>query len=133
MSVKQGEVNQIKIGKYIIIDGEPCRVVSFTTAKTGKHGHAKANVIGIGLFDNQKRSLVAPTDAKIEFPMIERKAGQVLSIMGDTVQIMDLLSYETFETTLPDKEELEGNKDIIESAEVEYIQTLGRRKIMRVR
>jgi len=64
--------------------------------------------------------------------MIERKAGQVLSIMGDTVQIMDLLSYETFETILPGKEELEG-KDIIEGAEIEYIYTLGRRKIMRVR
>ncbi len=132
MSVRQGEVNQIKVGKYVIIDGEPCKVVSYTTAKTGKHGHAKANVVGIGLFDGQKRSFVAPTDAKVDFPMIERKAGQVLSIMGDTVQIMDLTTYETFETKMPSSDELEG-KELVEGVEVEYIETMGRKKIMRVR
>jgi len=132
MSTRTGEVNEIKVGKYVIIDGEPCKVVSYTTAKTGKHGHAKANVVGIGLFDGQKRSFVAPVDAKVEFPVIERKAGQVIAIMGDTVQIMDLTTYETFETKMPTKEELEG-KELVEGAEVEYIETMGRRKITRVR
>ncbi len=132
MSTRTGEVNEIKVGKYVIIDGEPCKVVSYTTAKTGKHGHAKANVVGIGLFDGQKRSFVAPVDAKVEFPVIERKAGQVIAIMGDTVQIMDLTTYETFETKMPSKEELEG-KELVEGAEVEYIETMGRRKITRVR
>lgn len=132
MSTRTGEVNEIKVGKYVVIDGEPCKVVSYTTAKTGKHGHAKANVVGIGLFDGQKRSFVAPVDAKVEFPVIEKKAGQVIAIMGDTVQIMDLTTYETFETKMPSKEELEG-KELVEGVEVEYIETMGRRKITRVR
>lgn len=133
MTVRQGEVNEIKVGRFVMIDDEPCRVVSYSTAKTGKHGHAKANVVGVGLFDGQKRSFSAPTDAKLNFPVIERKVGQVLSIMGDTAQIMDLDSYNTFETKLPGREELEGGKALVEGAEVEYMETMGRKKITRVR
>lgn len=115
-----------------MIDDEPCKVVSYSTSKTGKHGHAKANVVGIGLFDGQKRSFSAPTDSKVNFPIIERKAGQVLSIQGDIVQIMDLNSFETFESKVPTKEELEG-KPLVEGAEVEYMEALGKKKIVRVR
>jgi translation initiation factor 5A len=131
MSTRTGEVREIKVGKYVIIDGEPCRVVSYTTAKTGKHGHAKANVVGIGIFDGVKRTLVAPVDAKVEFPIIDKRIAQVLAIMGDTVQLMDMETYETFETSTPPKEELEG--ELREGAEVEYIVAMGRRKLTRVR
>ncbi|NOZ59910.1 MAG: translation initiation factor IF-5A [Euryarchaeota archaeon] len=131
MSTRTGEVREIKVGKYVVIDGEPCKVVSYTTAKTGKHGHAKANVVGIGIFDGVKRTLVAPVDAKVEFPIIDKRVAQVLAIMGDTVQLMDMETYETFETTVPPKEELEG--ELREGAEVEYIVAMGRRKLTRVR
>ncbi len=131
MSTRSGEVREIKVGKYVLIDGEPCKVVSYSTAKTGKHGHAKANVVGIGLFDGVKRTLVAPVDAKVEFPVIERRTGQVISIMGDTVQIMDLENYEMFETKMPGEGEIEG--ELSEGAEVEYIVAMGRRKLTRVR
>ncbi len=131
MSTRTGEVREIKVGKYVVIDGEPCKVVSYTTAKTGKHGHAKANVVGIGLFDGVKRTLVAPVDAKVEFPIIDKRVGQVLAIMGDTVQIMDLETYETFETTKPEPDEIEG--ELKEGVEVEYIVAMGKRKLTRVR
>ncbi|WP_457554498.1 translation initiation factor IF-5A [Candidatus Pyrohabitans sp.] len=131
MSTRTGEVREIKVGKYVVIDGEPCRVVSYTTAKTGKHGHAKANVVGIGIFDGVKRTLVAPVDAKVEFPIIDKRVAQVLAIMGDTVQLMDMETYETFETAVPPPDELEG--ELKEGAEVEYIVAMGRRKLTRVR
>jgi translation initiation factor 5A len=131
MSTRTGEVREIKVGKYVVIDGEPCKVVSYTTAKTGKHGHAKANVVGIGIFDGVKRTLVAPVDAKVEFPIIDKRVGQVLAIMGDTVQIMDMETYETFETKMPAPDDIEG--ELKEGVEVEYIVAMGRRKLTRVR
>jgi len=33
------EAGQIKKGGYICIKGRPCKVVSVSTSKTGKHGH----------------------------------------------------------------------------------------------
>ena len=35
------EAGQIRKGGYIVIKNRPCKVVSVSTSKTGKHGHAK--------------------------------------------------------------------------------------------
>jgi len=128
---KPVDVGSIKEGQYIIIDNEPCRVVECEKSKPGKHGSAKARIVAIGLFDNVKRSIVSPVDSKIEVPIIEKRSGQVVSITPTTVQLMDLETYEIFETTLPEEEDL---KNRLESGvEVEYWRVLGRVKIIRVK
>ncbi len=132
MTTKTVTLRELKEGHFIVIDGEPCRIVSISTSKTGKHGAAKARVEGIGILDGQKRSLVAPVDSKVEVPVILKKPAQVIAIMGDTVQLMDLETYETYELPKPSKEELEG-KELAEGMEVEVLETMGRRKITRIR
>jgi translation initiation factor 5A len=131
MTTKMAKAGSIKVGKFLMMDNEPCKVVSIETAKTGKHGHAKARIVGIGIFDGVKRNLVSPTHSDVEVPIIDRRAGQILAFMGDDVQIMDLNSYETFEIKKPAPDEIEGT--MVEGAEVEYIEALGRKKITRVR
>ena len=123
------EVGKLKEGRFVILDDEPCRIVGFTTSAPGKHGHAKAKIDAIGLFDGQKRSLVRPTSAKIEVPIIERGSAQILAIMANTAQLMDLSTYETFELPIPMM--LRG--DLREGVEVEYLRALGRRKIERIK
>ncbi len=132
MTTKTVTLRELKEGHFIVIDGEPCKIVSISTSKTGKHGAAKARVEGIGILDGQKRSLVAPVDSKVEVPVILKKPAQVIAIMGDTVQLMDLETYETYELPKPSKEELEG-KELAEGMEVEVLETMGRRKITRIR
>lgn len=39
--VKPTEAGSLKEGSYVIIDGEPCKVVEIEKSKTGKHGSAK--------------------------------------------------------------------------------------------
>ncbi len=129
MTREMTEVGKLKEGRFIIVDGEPCRIVGFSTSAPGKHGHAKAKIDAIGLFDSQKRSLIRPTSAKIDVPMIERGSAQVLAIVTDNVQLMDLLTYETFELPIP----IQLRGDVREGVEVEYIQALERRKIERVK
>ena len=80
----------MKTGSYILIEGEPCKIVQYDKSKPGKHGSAKARVVGVGLFDDVKRSIVSPVSANVEVPLIEKKNGQVLSISSDSIQIMDL-------------------------------------------
>ena len=108
------EVRMLKEGKYVIIDDEPCQIMSITTSKPGKHGAAKARLEGIGVFDSQKRTAVHPVTAKIYVPIIERKSGQVLALMDDTAQIMDLEDYSTIEIKIPPemKERIEPGKEI---------------------
>lgn len=126
-----GEVRNLKKGRYIIIDDEPCRISDMTTSSPGKHGSAKARIEAIGVFDKKKRSIIKPTGDKIDVPIIDKRSGMVTALMQDRVQLMDMETYETFEVDLPDPEEVEGTLE--ESAEVEYWETLGRYKIMRVK
>ncbi len=111
---EQTEVRTLKEGRYVVIDDEPCTIVSITTSKPGKHGAAKARIEGIGVFDSQKRTAVQPVTAKIYVPIIERRSGQVLSIADDTVQVMDLEDYSTVEIKVPEelKDRLEPGKEI---------------------
>ncbi len=123
------EVGRLKEGRFIVVDGEPCRIIGYTTSAPGKHGHAKAKIDVIGLFDNQKRSVIKPTSAKIEVPLIERGNAQVLALLPNAAQLMDLITYETFELPIP----MDLRGDVKEGVEVEYMQALGRRKIERVK
>ena len=119
------EVRTLKVGKYIIVDDEPCKILSITTSKPGKHGEAKARIDAMGLFDTQKRSIVHPVKHKVGVPMIDKRTAQVLSIAGSTAQLMDMATYETFELPLPENMTLEPGK------EIQYMEALGRRKITR--
>ncbi|RLI05214.1 translation initiation factor IF-5A [Candidatus Bathyarchaeota archaeon] len=128
---KPVDVGSIKEGQYIIIDNEPCRVVEVEKSKPGKHGSAKARIVAIGVFDNVKRSMVSPVDSKVDVPVIEKKTGQVVSLSPTSVQLMDLETYEVFETNLPTEEDLKSK--LTGGVEVEYWKILGRVKIVRVK
>ncbi|MDI6702288.1 translation initiation factor IF-5A [Methanothermobacter wolfeii] len=129
MSKKVVEVKTLKVGKYVIIDGEASKITNISTSSPGKHGSAKARVEAVGIFDNQKRSFVKPVDSKVDIPIIDKRTAQVLAIMGEDVQLMDLENYETFETPIPD----ELRDQLVEGVEVEYIEALGQRKLMRTK
>ena len=100
---EQTEIGKIKEGRYIVIEDEPCRVLSIATSKPGKHGAAKARIDAMGLFDGVKRSIVSPVSAKTYVPVVERKSGQVLSIAGTTAQLMDMKEFTNFEIPIPEE------------------------------
>jgi translation initiation factor 5A len=124
------DLGSLKVGSYIIIDNEPCRIVSYDHSKPGKHGSAKARVAAMGVFDGSKHSLVSPVSANVEVPLINKKSGQIISISGDTLQIMDLETFEVFETSAVEEE---IRTKIRQGGEVEYWQVLDRVKIVRVK
>jgi translation initiation factor 5A len=113
------------------VDGEPCKIVEYEKSKPGKHGAAKARIVAISVTTGTKKNLIAPVDARVEVPMIEKKTGQVIALMGSNVQVMDMESFETFETPLPDEEDLKSK--ITPGVEIEYWQMLGQNKIMRTK
>jgi translation initiation factor 5A len=127
---KPMELGALKVGSYIIIDGEPCRIMSYTKSKPGKHGSAKARIVALGVFDDAKRTLVKPVSAQVEVPIIEKKAGQVIAVLPAAVQVMDLETYEILEAPLPEEE---IRSKLASGIEVEYWRILGRTRIMRTK
>ena len=128
---KPVDVGSLKIGQYVVIENEPCKIVEFEKSKPGKHGSAKARIVAIGVLTGQKRNVISPVDGKLEVPMIDKKTGQVISMQPDSVQIMDMQSYETFETPLPDDEEVKSK--LAAGVEIEYWEMLGKKKIVRTK
>lgn len=127
---KPADLGSIKEGGNIVIDSEPCRVVEVEKSKPGKHGSAKVRLVAIGIFDGVKRSLVGPADQRVEVPIIEKRAGQVVSI-GETVSVMDKETLEIIEVPIPTDETLASKLE--PGISVEYWKVLNRYLINQVR
>jgi translation initiation factor 5A len=128
MDVIYGTGKDLKVGKYVVIDNVPCRVVELDVSKPGKHGAAKMRVTGIGIFNGEKKVLLIPADAEVVIPVIKKITGQIISVVGETAQIMNKETYEVFEVPVP--EELKDK--IQEGKEVEVIEAMGQRAISMV-
>ncbi|MFC4550777.1 MULTISPECIES: translation initiation factor IF-5A [Halorussus] len=125
MAKEQKEVRDLQEGNYVMIDDAACVINSYSTAKPGKHGSAKARIEAKGVFDGKKRSLSQPVDAKIWVPIINRKQGQVVSVESDDVaQVMDLETYETITIKTP------GDVSLSPDDEIEYLEMEEQRKIL---
>jgi translation initiation factor 5A len=125
MAKEQREVRDLQEGNYVMIDDAACKISSYSTAKPGKHGSAKARIEGRGVFDGKKRTLSQPVDAKVWVPIIDRKQGQVVSVESDDVaQVMDLETYETITIAVP------GDVSLSPDDEIEYLEMEEQRKIL---
>ena len=127
MAWSQQEVRELKEGRYMLIDDEPCRIIGIQTSKPGKHGEAKARIDAVGLFDGSKRSVVFPVKHKVQVPMIGKRQAQIISLSDAEVQMMDLETYETF--SLPLEADLKGQLE--PGTEVQYLDAMGKRQITR--
>ncbi|MEK6951227.1 MAG: translation initiation factor IF-5A [Nanoarchaeota archaeon] len=122
-------VGSLKKGDTVIIDEAACKVTDLATSRPGKHGHAKVNLTAVGLLDQKKRNIVLPGHDKIEVPIIEKKSAQILSVSGNTANVMDTATYETFEMEIP--EELQGQ--VQDGMEVLYWQVMGLKVMKQVK
>ncbi len=125
MAREQTEVRELDEGSYVMVEDTPCKINSYSTAKPGKHGSAKARIDAKGVFDGKKRSLSQPVDAKVWVPIVNRKQGQVVSTDGNDAQVMDLDTYDTFTMLVPEDIDLQPDD------EIEYLQYEEQRKITR--
>ncbi|MEK6939016.1 MAG: translation initiation factor IF-5A [Nanoarchaeota archaeon] len=115
-------VGELKKGDTIIIDEAPCKITETSVSRPGKHGHAKVNMMAVGILDGKKRNLVMPGHDRVEAPIIEKKNAQILSLLGpEKANVMDSATYETFEMDIP--EELKGQ--VKEGMEVLYWEIMG--------
>jgi len=130
------ELGSLKIGSYILLPvsdqptGEPCRITEYDTSKPGKHGAAKARIVGMGVFDDQKRPHVGPVSMQVHVPLIDKRPGQIISMTDSNTQVMDMETFETVDVDLVD-EEIKGKLE--QGQEIEYWKVMDRIKIMRIK
>jgi translation initiation factor 5A len=122
-------IGHLQKGHYVIIDGVACKVADTQTSRPGKHGHAKVRLTGVGLIDGKKKIIVMPGHDNIEVPIIEKKNAQVLSVQGDTANVMDSETYETFDIKIPEELKSECTEGIV----VLYWQILNDRVMKQVK
>ena len=128
MPLKLMNAHELKEGTFIIVDGASCVVRSIEISKTGKHGASKCRIEAIGLLDDKKRVLIKPGDERLEVPMVEKRRGQVLNLLGERASIMDVENYETLEVIISP----EAKDNIKEGSQVEYWDIEGVKIIKRV-
>ena len=58
---------------FVLIKERPCKIVDMSTSKTGKHGHAKAVVVGIDIFNDKKYEDICPSTHNMMVPHVNRK------------------------------------------------------------
>lgn len=125
---EQTEARMLKEGRYMLIEDEPCKIDSISKSKPGKHGAAKVRIEGRSIFTGAKKSYMGSVTDKIWVPVMDRRGAQILAVMGDSAQLMDSESFETFDLDIPEelKEEAEAGKDCV------YIDSMGRRMLQSI-
>jgi translation initiation factor 5A len=74
------QAGSLKKGDYIVIDDKPCKIMELTTAKTGKHGHAKASITAIDIFTGKKYEMSTPTSHNVDCPNVVKTEYELVSI-----------------------------------------------------
>merc|ERR1712224_229681 len=62
----------VKKGGYCMLKNQPCKVVDYSTSKAGKHGAAKAHIVGIDIFTAKKVEESTGTGAQVEIPDVKK-------------------------------------------------------------
>ena len=57
--------------------------MDYSTSKAGKHGHAKATIVGIDIFTGKKYEDSSPTSHNMDAPNVDRVEYQLLDIGAD--------------------------------------------------
>eukprot|EP00985_Skeletonema_marinoi_P023085 scaffold15099_cov80-Skeletonema_marinoi.AAC.2 len=96
------EAGQIKKGGYIMIKGKPCKVLSISVSKTGKHGHAKCNFLAVDIFTGKKLEDMVPSSHGTTVPVVVRSEWEIIDIGDeDELTLMDEGGDQKTDVNLP--------------------------------
>jgi len=140
--IEKVSAGSLKKGDLVMIKGNPCKVVSFSTAKVGKHGSAKAMVTGIDIFTSNKHESTFGSGDMIDAPLVKKNEYTLVNIEDDGfVHLMNDAGDIKEDLKLPEDDWLkdeaarirrifeEGKKECL----VQVVAAMGKEKIIGVR
>lgn len=87
--------------RYMMIKGKPCKVLSISVSKTGKHGHAKCNFVATDIFTGKKLEDMIPSTHGTTVPIVTRADWEIIDIDGDELTLMDEGGNQKTDLNLP--------------------------------
>ena len=81
------QAGSVTKGNHIMIGDKPCKVISTTKAKPGKHGSAKAIIVAVGIIDDKKVEKTFGTSDMIDVPSMKRTEYLLLGVDEDYLQL----------------------------------------------
>ena len=118
--------SELEKGNYFIYNGEPVKITRKEVVSVGTHSHTKLKFYIQGLRDKGERTAVFQHSDRVEKIEIMRKQGQIISKTANKVQVMDSVTYETLDSTIPP----ELVEDINEGDTVTFIELNGKVEIL---
>ncbi|KAM7540219.1 hypothetical protein Aperf_G00000024582 [Anoplocephala perfoliata] len=124
----------IKKNSFVIIKGRPCKIVETSSSKTGKHGAAKVNYVGIDIFTGKKLEECRPSSFTVYSPVIEKTECTVVGIDGegylelllpDNTMRSDINAGEMLELLKEKYDNLKSDEDLM----VTFISAMGQDKV----
>ena len=64
----------------MMIKGKPCKILSISVSKTGKHGHAKCNFTAVDIFTGKKLEDMIPSTHGTTVPIVVRTDWEIIDI-----------------------------------------------------
>mmetsp|Transcript_61224 Transcript_61224/g.149880 ORF Transcript_61224/g.149880 Transcript_61224/m.149880 type:complete len:162 (-) Transcript_61224:253-738(-) len=97
------EAGQIKKGGYMMIKGKPCKILSISVSKTGKHGHAKCNFLATDIFTGKKLEDMIPSTHGTTVPIVKRADWEIIDIGEEDgeLTLMDEAGNQKTDLNLP--------------------------------
>lgn len=86
---------------WVMIKGKPCKVLSISVSKTGKHGHAKCNFVATDIFTGKKLEDMIPSTHGTTVPIVNRSEWEIIDIEGDELTLMDEAGNQKTDLNLP--------------------------------
>lgn len=142
------QAGSLRKGSHVMLKGHPCKVAEVTTSKTGKHGHAKAHIVGLDIFTGKKYEDLSPTSHDMEVPFVKRTEFQLIDANDEGVSLLldngdtkdDLNLPDHVKIGEPTDEDKKISQEILKEVEagdkeiyVTVLEALGQEKIVAVR
>ncbi|KAJ2360259.1 translation initiation factor eIF5A, partial [Coemansia sp. RSA 2610] len=77
------QCSALRKGGHVVIKGRPCKIIDMSTSKTGKHGHAKVNLVAIDIFTNKKYEDLSPSTHNMDVPHVKREEFPLVYVDGE--------------------------------------------------
>jgi translation elongation factor P/translation initiation factor 5A len=121
--------SSLERGNFIIHKNEVLQIVRKSLVNVGTHSHTKLVFTVCDIYGKREREITMGHNDKVDTVDITKKKAPVIAKTGDSIQIMDIVSYETLDAICDADiaENLSVGDEII-FIEYQGIRILGKKK-----
>ncbi len=121
------EISKLGKGRCILLNERPYRIVDTKSVVISKHSHTRTKLELEDVFSGERVTKNMSPHEHVKDVDVPRKQGQLISKLGDSVQVMDMFTYEIFEAAL------DKNLEINEGDLVTFVEFNGNAKVIEKR